>query len=113
MEDIEKRGLPKYFRNYVELMKEKTLSDYNEFITCATPVADPKGGDFDDELTVSLSTATEDATIYYTTDGSTPDETATEYTDEITISATTTLKAIAIKSGKENSAVMTEIYTIA
>ena len=42
-------------------------------------------------------TAEEGATIYYTDDGSTPDQESTEYTDKIELSATTTIKAIAVK----------------
>ena len=42
-------------------------------------------------------TAEEGASIFYTTDGSTPDEESTEYTGKIELSATTTIKAIAVK----------------
>ena len=43
---------------------------------------------------------TEDAEIYYTTDGTDPDETSTPYTDLITLTSTTTIKARAYKEGK-------------
>lgn len=41
--------------------------------------------------------AEEGATIYYTTDGSTPNQDSSEYEDKITLSATTTVKAISVK----------------
>lgn len=42
-------------------------------------------------------TSEKGASIFYTTDGSTPDEESAEYTDKIELSATTTVKAIAVK----------------
>ena len=45
--------------------------------------------------TVALSTTTAGAKIYYTTDGTAPDTSSTEYTTPITIIADTTIKAIA------------------
>lgn len=51
---------------------------------------------------VKITCSTSDADIYYTTDGSTPDATKTKYTEAFAISDTTTVKAIAIKDGKNS-----------
>ncbi|MFC5587554.1 chitobiase/beta-hexosaminidase C-terminal domain-containing protein [Sporosarcina soli] len=75
------------------------------------PEANPAGGDFSNDVSVEL-TAESGATIYYTTDGSLPTAlTGTEYTGAITITTTTTVKAIAVK-GSDVSPVSTNIYTI-
>lgn len=44
-------------------------------------------------------TAAEGATIYYTNDGTTPTAESTEYTEKLTLEATATIKAIAVKGG--------------
>lgn len=73
----------------------------------------PAPGTYATTVTVSMSTPTAGATIYYTTDGSTPDATDTAYSTPVVLSATTTLKAIAIKAGNDDSVVTTGTYTIA
>ena len=50
------------------------------------------------------------AAIYYTTDGSTPTSESMDYSEPITLSATTTVKAIAILNG-ETSAVASKTFT--
>ena len=48
-------------------------------------------------------TASEGAKIYYTTNGDTPTAESTEYTEAITLEATTTIKAIAVLGGTSSS----------
>jgi len=60
---------------------------------------------------VTMSCATDGATIRYTTDGSTPNESSSAYSSTITITETTTFKAKAFKSGMNASAVTTKKVT--
>lgn len=80
-------------------------------ITVATPTFSPEEGTYNTAQTVTITTATNGASIYYTTDGSTPTSSSTLYTGSITITTTTTLRAIAIKDGA-SSAVATATFTI-
>ncbi len=82
---------------------------------CADPVFDPDGGVFTGSASVTITSATEDATIYYTTDGTDPvvnrSSIANGGTVELTESGT--IKAMAVKSGMENSNIVTsQAYTI-
>ena len=78
----------------------------------ATPVFSPVVGEYENSVEVSISCATADATIYYTLDGTEPDEDATEYTAPFTLTATTTVKAIAVKTGMINSEVAIITYEV-
>ena len=77
----------------------------------ASPVFAPAGGEFYEAQSVELTCPTEGATIYYTTDGTTPSTSSTKYTAPVAVSATTTIKAIASKGGV-NSDVAEATYTI-
>lgn len=78
----------------------------------ATPSADIPTGTYNNNQTVTLTDSTADSNMYYTIDGSTPNNTKTVYTSPITISSTTTLKVIGIKSGLTDSNILTNVYTM-
>ena len=65
---------------------------------------------FTDSTTVTISCTTEGASIYYTTDGSTPTTESTAYSEAFTLTATKTVKAIAIK-GTTSSEVASKTFT--
>lgn len=77
----------------------------------ATPLFAPGSGNYIDAQQVTLSSATDGASIYYTTDGSTPDNTKTLYSAPFSVAATTTVKAIAYKTGMDASSVASATYT--
>lgn len=77
------------------------------------PAFSPATGTYTSPQTVAITTTTPGASIRYTTDGSTPSETAgTLYSGAITVSATETINAIAYASGMTDSAVASASYTI-
>lgn len=78
----------------------------------ATPTFDPVAGTYSSTQSVAISDATSGATIYYTTDGTTPTTSSTQYTTPINVSTTTTIEAMGAASGMTNSTVATAIYTI-
>jgi len=61
---------------------------------------------------VSISDSIQGATFYYTTDGSTPTTASNLYSGSITVSATETLRAIAVATGYTESAVTSAAYVI-
>ncbi|MGN7493736.1 S-layer homology domain-containing protein [Paenibacillus sp. SAF-054] len=78
----------------------------------AAPSANPAGGSVAYGTTVTLNTSEPGASIYYTTDGSTPTDSSTLYSSPIVVTGDMTIKAFAVKSGLAGSEVMSEHYTI-
>ena len=79
----------------------------------ATPVFSLASGTYSPTQTVTISDATAGATIYYTTDGSTPTASSTQYTTPIIVRSTETIEATAVAGGYTNSPVGSETYVIA
>lgn len=75
------------------------------------PVFTPSSCTFTTETFDVSIAAEDDATIYYTLDGSTPTVESIEYNGAITLTETTTVKAIAVKDGYEDSEVVEATYT--
>ncbi len=78
----------------------------------ATPTFSPLGGTYNSAQTVTISDANPAATIYYTTDGSTPTASSAEYAGPVSVRSTQVVNAIAVASGESNSGIATAAYTI-
>ena len=80
--------------------------------TVAPPVITPNGGTFTEAPTVTLTTVTDSAEIYYTIDGSVPTQTAGKlYNNPFTVSQSLTLKAVAVKGGTVSN-ISTAVFVI-
>lgn len=74
------------------------------------PVITPDGGSFTGSQTVTITCATDGAAIHYTTDGTEPTAYSTKYSGGFTITATTTIKAVAFV-GEAKSSVTSAAFT--
>ena len=81
--------------------------------TAAAPVITPNGGTFTASQSVTLSTTTASANIYYTLDGTVPTPASTLYAGPITINTDTTIRAIASAAGFVQSGVSSATFTFA
>ena len=78
----------------------------------APPIFSVPAGIYGSALTVAISDATPGATIYYTTDGTTPTTASAVYNGAIAVNATETIEAIAAAGGQTNKGVAIAVYTI-
>jgi len=76
-----------------------------------TPVIAPNGGTFVNSVSVSLQTSTSGASIFYTTDGSTPTQSSNVYSAPFSLTATSLVKADAFKSGMTPSSPVSAWFT--
>ena len=77
------------------------------------PAISPDGGTFEGSVSVSLSTGQMDPMIYYTTDGTDPDNTSTLYDGTaISVMADTTVKAVTYATGFDPSPIVQADFSI-
>lgn len=82
--------------------------------TTETPTADVATGEYIENQAVTLSSETENAVIYYTTDGTNPktSSTAKEYTEPIALTNSCNLMFYAASLNRNDSAVVSMLYAI-
>ncbi|MBI4657883.1 MAG: chitobiase/beta-hexosaminidase C-terminal domain-containing protein [Verrucomicrobia bacterium] len=90
-------------RGYVDLLRLGTVS---------TPTISPSGGTYTSPVSVTLSSGTSGASIYYTTIGAEPNTSSLLYTGSFSLPYTATIKAKAFKSGYYDSATASASFTI-
>ena len=99
-----------------ENMEPSAVSQSIYTIYLYDPVSAPtftvSPGTFEGPQTITISTGTEGTTIYYTLDGEEPTRTSSPYSNPITISENTTVKAYAVKEGAPDSATTSGTYFI-
>ncbi len=94
------------------LQSAVTTETYVDTSQVSMPVFTPGAGTYTQPVLVTISESTAGATIYYTTDGSTPTTSSTVYTGPLTVGASETLNAIAALSGFANSQLASATYVL-
>jgi hypothetical protein len=111
------------FDNNPDTYFESTISssyagiDLGAAVQAAKPSISPSGGNFTSTQTISISTTTQNATIRYTTDGSTPNESIGliyrgpfQINTNVSTAGSTVVLAVAFKQGLAESPLATEVY---
>jgi hypothetical protein len=80
--------------------------------TVPTPALTPTPGVYASSQVVTIADTLSGAAIYYTTNGTPPSVNSTRYSGPFTVSATTTIQALATASGYNTSGVVSGTYTI-
>ncbi|WP_332645403.1 endonuclease [Lysinibacillus sp. 54212] len=104
-------GIVQQFGSDYQLIPRSELDIIVDSSILQPAAATPGSGTFVGSTSVTLTTSTAGADIFYTTDGTEPTAQSTKYTAPIAINETTTLKAIVVKDGTA-SEVSTFDYTI-
>jgi hypothetical protein len=88
------------------------VQSFTVYGTTQTISFTPPAGTYSSAQTVTINDSVTGASIYYTTDGSTPTTASTPYTGAITVSSTETLSAMAPATATAAPAMASALYTI-
>jgi hypothetical protein len=101
------------YLNSITIEYEVAASSTAAVTPSITATGNQKATDnFYNTASITLSSSTDGASIYYTTNGDVPTTSSTLYSAPFDITSTTTIKAIAVKSGLDNSTVSEKMITI-
>jgi hypothetical protein len=104
-----------YWAGFGEVVNCKGESTYGPVGTnpvAAAPTFTPAPGAYNSSQSVTLSATTPGALIYYTTDGTSPTPFSPAYSGPIAVNATTTIQALAVAGGYNNSAIAAGTYFV-
>ena len=99
------------YKETIQLTPVEITTDSGREIV-STPTFSVAEGMVDAGTKVAIKCATEGATIYYTVDGTNPNAESAVYAEEIEINETTTIKALAVKEGCDDSDIASITYTV-
>lgn len=89
---------------------QKPVMHITENLIVPNPIIDGPQETFKDKSTVTISSALPETEIYYTLNGTTPNESSTKYTTPFELKNDATIKAIAYKKGFKTSYISTASY---
>jgi hypothetical protein len=105
-----KMTVPTIANGRVFVGAQDSVAIFGNGIFLPNPEISPKGGAFTGSVTVELSDAVPNASIYYSLDGTTPTRDSLLYTTPLTLTNTANLRVVAIKTGAVNSGVASASY---
>ena len=97
---------------HVKIISVAISYSVGETTQVSTPKISPAGGEITADTEISISCDTEDASIYYTIDGTDPTTASTLYEAPFKLTSDATVKAIAVKEGLENSSIASATFNL-
>ena len=108
--------MPTLARNVVDTNSLEIVAEWIDSLpgtpALPPPTVNPDGGTFAGPVTVTLSSAGSEQTIYYTLDGSLPTAGSILYNGPFEIGVNATLRATAVEPGFVNSAASTAVFAV-